>query len=103
VALSLETERKRPASASWACVTENRDGVVADACLTEANGHPQRIEGPNDRGTGLRDDRKRCRTTEIEVSPIPGVSPDGPPAPIRRQFAGALMRPPEASATAPVL
>jgi hypothetical protein len=53
--------------------TEKRDGLGVDACLTEANGHAQRI------GARLRDDRQRRRVAEIKVTPIPGVSPDDPP------------------------
>jgi hypothetical protein len=41
-----------------------------------------------DRAASLRDDRQRRRAAEIEVSPIPEVSPDDPPA----QFAGAFSR-----------
>ena len=35
---------RRPSSASWATrLMENRNGLVVDACLTEANGHAERI------------------------------------------------------------
>ena len=35
---------RKPSSASWAMrLMENRNGLVVDACLTEANGHAERI------------------------------------------------------------
>jgi hypothetical protein len=37
---------------------ENRNGLVVDACLTEANGMLSRSGAPNDRGPRLRDDRQ---------------------------------------------